>query len=176
MYCYQCGKQVNREHLFCSYCGTKILKEHRATHPQENVLQPVIPPSASQQADWYDKENDTTHPLILTAGILMFVWAGFYGLFNFISFIYNFFVYFEPVDVIWIGWDFVVTAAYIVIGIGIIKSKHWGYSWGIGSNILNAILSLFYLLSELSFDLLFIVLEIAIVIMLFLSRDYFLEE
>jgi len=36
-------------------------------------------------------------------------------------------------------WNFFVAVAFVVIGIGILKLKYWGYDWGLWSAVLNGI-------------------------------------
>jgi hypothetical protein len=71
------------------------------------------------------------HPLVGTAAILHFVWAVVMLVIGMIQ-VAN--------DSALLGlWNIAVAAAYVVIGIGIIRGRHWSYTWGVASNVLNGL-------------------------------------
>lgn len=71
-------------------------------------------------------------------------------------------------------WNIIVATITIVIGIGILKGKKWGYDWGFGTAIIGIIwFGLGYYGSESMFFLFLLILEIIIAIALRTNKEYF---
>ena len=74
-------------------------------------------------------------------------------------------------------WNIIIATVTIVIGIGILRGKKWGYEWGFGTAILGIIWFGFgYYGSESMFFIFLILLEIIIAISLRTNKEYFFGE
>lgn len=74
-------------------------------------------------------------------------------------------------------WNIIVATVTIVIGIGILRGKRWGYEWGFGTAILGIIwFGIGYYGSESMFFVFLLLLEIIIAISLRTNKEYFFVE
>jgi hypothetical protein len=108
----------------------------------------------------------TAHPLIGAAIILHFVWAGLMVLIGMIQI---------ASDGPGLGaWNILIAAAYVVIGIGLVRGKFWGWNVGIVTNLLNAIMGIYQILTQQAWLLgLLLILEILIIVFLWMERGLF---
>jgi hypothetical protein len=106
------------------------------------------------------------HPLVGTAGILQFVWAGLMLLIGMIQI--------GNSNGLLGAWNILVAAAYIVIGIGLIQGRTWAWSWAIGSNMLNALTGIYQIVTEQIWLLgLLLIVEVLVIIFMWVERDLF---
>jgi hypothetical protein len=108
----------------------------------------------------------SAHPLTGTATVLHFVWAGLMLLIGMIQ-IGN--------DSAGLGaWNILIAAAYVVIGIGLIRGKFWGWNCGIVTNLLNAIMGIYQIVTQQVWLMgLLLIVEILIIVFLWMERSLF---
>ena len=115
---------------------------------------------------------------VLAAGVLSFFWAAGALLVVLIQILVSLDSWYDGgtrnVLLVAAGWNALIAAVYVAVGVLVLKRKHAGYSWGLGSNVLNFVVTL----GEVCFGagslfLLLVPIEIAIVVLLYLSRKEF---
>jgi len=154
-FCEKCGSPLSPDAIFCSKCGSR-------------------PRSANEIGSKTDE--DIKAPAVTAAAVLMFVWAGLWA----VVVLMQLGILLAGASLttgLLAGWNAIIVGAYIVIGLGTLKRKRWGYEWGVGTNGLNLLWGAFQLFFQSVFvQILFLPIEIAIVVLLVVARGAFAIE
>lgn len=107
-----------------------------------------------------------SQPAVACAVVLLFLWAGLMGLVGLAQ---------VAGGIGALGlWNVLIAAAYVVIGIGVMRGRNWGYGWAVVSNFLNALFSLVQVVVQSNpIMLMLLVIEVAIIILLLKNRSLF---
>jgi hypothetical protein len=175
-FCRFCGIEVVTQAHFCSACGRPIAPPPSAV-AYPTSLPPTFPdvePAAPREA----------FPLV-AAALLSFAWAMIFGLIV----VYQMFIgisqnnngtpwgHASYMSSLLSIWNALVVVLYIFIGYGIIRHHPKAYSWGLGSNILNAGFGLFQLLnSHIAINVVLVPIEIAIAVILYVNKALFVRS
>jgi hypothetical protein len=133
---------------------------------------PGPPPYVPQQ---FPQANINSFPAALKAcSILFFVISGIWSVivFSQISFAVTFNASTYAILAVMNG-VFVIIA--IVIGVSIWRARYFGYSWGVGTSVLNIILFIIqYIIASSPIMLVCIILFIATLVILLVNKEYFI--
>jgi hypothetical protein len=159
MYCKHCGKQIDDDSKFCVYCGGSMTSTLTTTHPLPKTETPIT----SVMLD----NNKMELPVgAIISALLCFV--------NAAVLFYLGTLQTQLISPLLGFWNIFISFVYIAIGIGIQRSKIWGYNWGLGSALLNVVLFGYsYSQNNDNLILFLILIQIAIAILLLGSSAYF---
>lgn len=105
---------------------------------------------------------------LITSAVLSFLWSLLFLITQVLFLIYS---ADKAVDYFIIGWNALIIAGYVAIGVGILQLRFWSYTWGVGLNIINILTFLIYHENPIAYVL--IVINIAILALLVIYRKDF---
>lgn len=131
-----------------------------------------------------DRENTGNEPIfiekevhldkltlsLISLAVLIFIWVAITGFFNLMGLV---FAAETMSEYLVVGWNFLVCAAYIIMGIGILRLESWWYSWVLFSTILNLLLSLYRLNVENPYSIVILPLSLIILGLTIYNRRVF---
>jgi len=138
--------------------------------PSPNAPSPARNDDALPQVDLTTRPGVSglfqTQPLVGTAAILTFAWAGIMVLVAMAQI--------GDQSPILGAWNVLVAVVYVLIGVGLLQRKAAALDWGVWSNVLNAGFSIFQIVTEqIPLLALLLILEVLIVVFLVMSRKAF---
>lgn len=135
----------------------------------------TIPPRIKKEKPAFVNTGKTLTAGIILASVLLFLTSLFWLVFGILQ------VGFSAIDNE-LGnmgiWNILVSLACIGFGIGILMRKKWGYNWGLGTALINAIIFgyNFLFVDGSFFILLMLLLDTLTVILLYANRERFKDK
>lgn len=135
-----------------------------------NTTNPVVIEQGNAVEVSIDITKEELSSTLMAAAVCLFLWAFITILFSILQ-IFN--IDNTTKDFLIIGWNLIISALYVVFGIGLLKMESWGYTWALGTTLLNTLLTFFYFNADYVYSIIITPIQLVIIVLLLISSRKF---